>query len=149
MPVTPETFLPTWFEDLWNAGDEATIDRMMHEDAVIHGLSGADGPTMRGRTKFKDFYQVFKRAFPDVRIEVLHVLCDGELTVAHCRVVGTHRGDQLGFRATNKPIEIQGFTLARIVDGRLVEGWNCFDFMTLYTQIGASVTPPAPPPAGA
>jgi hypothetical protein len=25
---------------------------------------------------------------------------------------------------------------ARVKDGRLVEGWNCFDFLSLYQQLG-------------
>jgi hypothetical protein len=34
-------------------------------------------------------------------------------------------------------------TMVRVVDGQLVEGWNCFDFLTMYHQVGW-VKVPAP-----
>jgi hypothetical protein len=33
-------------------------------------------------------------------------------------------------------MEIYGMAIAVIRDGRLQEGWNCFDFMSLYQQVG-------------
>jgi predicted chitinase len=29
-------------------------------------------------------------------------------------------------------------------DGKIVEGWNCFDFLSMYQQIGWVNTPPTP-----
>jgi hypothetical protein len=26
--------------------------------------------------------------------------------------------------------------IARVQNGKIVEGWNCFDFMSLYQQVG-------------
>jgi predicted ester cyclase len=37
---------------------------------------------------------------------------------------------------TNKPINITGTCIARIENGRIVEGWNHFDFLSLYQQLG-------------
>ena len=37
-----------------------------------------------------------------------------------------------------------GVCIARVSDGRLVEGWNVFDFLTMYQQIGWVDTPPLP-----
>jgi hypothetical protein len=28
-------------------------------------------------------------------------------------------------------------TIVRVADGQIREGWNCFDFLTMYQQIGA------------
>jgi hypothetical protein len=41
-------------------------------------------------------------------------------------------------------VNFNGIVIARVVDGRLVEGWNCFDFLTMYQQIGWVKTPPLP-----
>jgi len=42
-----------------------------------------------------------------------------------------------------KPVEFWGFTLARVVDGQLVEGWNSFDFLAMYEQIGVRLNMPS------
>ena len=34
-------------------------------------------------------------------------------------------------------MEITGISIVRIKDGKIVEGWNNFDFMTMYKQLGA------------
>jgi predicted ester cyclase len=52
-------------------------------------------------------------------------------------VRGMHQGDDLGIAASNQPIEITGIAIVRIKDGKIVEGWNNFDFLKLYQQIGA------------
>jgi hypothetical protein len=34
--------------------------------------------------------------------------------------------------------------MARVVDGQIVEGWNSFDFLTMFQQFGWVRTPPGP-----
>jgi hypothetical protein len=38
--------------------------------------------------------------------------------------------------ATNRAFEFTGMTMARVVDGRIIEGWNTYDFMAMYQQLG-------------
>ena len=56
---------------------------------------------------------------------------------ARCTVRGRHRGDSLGIRATDSPVEFAGITIVRIRDGKIVEAWNNFDFMSMFQQLGA------------
>jgi predicted ester cyclase len=42
----------------------------------------------------------------------------------------------MGRTATQSPVEITGMVIVRIENGKIVEAWNNFDFMTLYTQVG-------------
>ena len=140
MTATPESIIREWFEELWNKGDETTIEKLLHADGLIHGL--LDGRPIRGPAEFKPFYRTFRTAFPDISIELLHVLSEGDMAVAHCRVIGTHRGDGLQIAATNRTIGIEGFAMGRFARGQLIEGWNCFDFLGLYQQLGMQLSPP-------
>ena len=126
-----------WFQELWNKGDETTIERFLHPNAVAHGLPTPDGGPIRGPLEFTPFYRSFRAAFPDLAVELVHVLSEGSMSVAHCRVVGTHQGDALGMPATNRTVKFDGFVLGRFEEGQLIEGWNCFDFMSMYQQLGA------------
>ena len=54
---------------------------------------------------------------------------------ARCLVTGTHTGESLGRPSTGKPVIFHGMTMVRLKDGKIVESWNNFDFMTMYKQL--------------
>jgi steroid delta-isomerase-like uncharacterized protein len=129
----------TWFDEVWTQGREQTIQRLLAADAVAHGLPG--GPA-RGHDAFRTVFTTFRGAFPDIRIDVERTVTEGEMVAAYCHVTGTHTGNTLGIPATGKRVDFHGVTIARIVDGTIREGWNCFDFLTMYQQLGAIATLP-------
>ena len=90
MTITPDALIRQWFEQLWNQGNEATIDALMSPDALIHGLPSPDGQAIRGAAGFKPLFHAFHTAFPDLRVEVVRTITEGDLVVAHCHTTGTH-----------------------------------------------------------
>ena len=139
MPAPPSEVLCTWFERVWNQSDESAIDELYATTAIAHGLPSHPLPGPEG---FKPFYRTFRSAFPNLQIEITHCLCEGDLAVVRCRVTGTHTGEFLGVPPTNRSVDFIGMTMARIVDGRVLEGWNSYDFMSMYQQLG--IDPPQP-----
>jgi steroid delta-isomerase-like uncharacterized protein len=125
-----------WFEEVWTKGNSDAIEEMFDAEGIAHGL-GKDGEPVRGPENFRAFHSQFRNAFPDIVITVEDCVCEGDKAVARCVVRGMHRGDDLGIAASNQPIEISGISIVRIRDGKIVEGWNNFDFLKLYQQIGA------------
>jgi len=130
---TPDSVVRSWFEELWNQGREDTMQRLFAADGMAHGL-GPDGAPMRGPDAYKPFFSRFRQAFPDIHIDVVRTVTEGEFVAAHCHVTGTHTGDALG-PATRKPVDFYGMTIVRVRDGKIVEAWNNFDFMSFYQQI--------------
>jgi steroid delta-isomerase-like uncharacterized protein len=137
MSQSPEAVMREWFDQLWNQKKIETIDRLFAADGIAHGLSG---DVMKGPAGFRPFYAAFAEAFPDLHIKVLRAIVQGEFVVVHNHVTGTHGGHTLGFAATGRNATFEGVTIARIVDGKIVEGWNFYDFLSMYQQLG--VTPP-------
>ncbi len=129
-----ETIIHEWFEKVWNQGDEATIDRLMPETTKFHGMPEVGSIT--GPAEFKKFWNTYRGAFPDCRIEVLETIREGNRIAARCRLKGVHGGDHLGIKATNKGVDIEGMVLAHIEDGKFKEGWNFFDLLTMNKQMG-------------
>jgi predicted ester cyclase len=138
MPSEPEVVIRTWFEEVWNQRSKDTIHRLFDAETVAHGLPGGE---LRGPAGFEPLHAAFCGAFPDIRVAVEHTVTEGDMVVAHVRVTGSNTGEGLGFPPTGRRIDMQGMVLARVVGGRLREGWNCFDFLGMYQQLG--VTPPA------
>jgi steroid delta-isomerase-like uncharacterized protein len=139
MSVQLDTAMRAWFDEVWTQGREDTIYRLLAADGVAHGLPG--GP-IRGPDHFRSHFQVFRGAFPDIHVAVERTVTEGEFVVAHCRVTGTHQGDTLGIPPTGKQVDFEGVTIVKMVDGLFREGWNFFDFLKMYQQLG--VIPPLP-----
>ena len=136
MSLTADALIRQWFNELWNQAREDTIDRLMAPQAAIHGLPSPDGQPLAGREPFKALYRQFRSAFPNLTIQIGPVVSADGMAAAHCRAVGTHLGDGLGTPGTGKPVDFIGMVIIRVENGMIVEGWNCFDFLTCYQQIG-------------
>jgi predicted ester cyclase len=133
MSASPDAVMRQWFQEVWNERREEAIDRLMAPDAKVHGLAGApiDGPE-----GFKPFHRAMCGAFGEFKVEVVQTVVEGDRIAAHCHVVGRHVGDGLGGKPTGRAVDFWGTTIARVRDGRIVEGWNTFDFLTMYQQVG-------------
>lgn len=125
-----------WFEEVWNQGRAEAIDEMLAEGAVCHGLTDREGRTVRGPVDFRPFHQTFRGAFPDISVVVEDTVAEGDLVVARCTVRGRHVGDHLGVAPSNAQVEFTGIGMGRVKDGKFVETWNNFDFLTMNQQMG-------------
>jgi steroid delta-isomerase-like uncharacterized protein len=133
MAPTPDAVMRRWFKEVWNERRADAIDDLMSHDARVHGLAGVP---IIGAAAFKPFHKTFCDSFKEFKIEITQSLVDGDRVAVVCHVTGKHDGDALGGKATNQPVDFWGMTVGRIEDGKIVEGWNTFDFLTMYQQIG-------------
>ena len=124
--------LLNWYEEVWHKGNEEAIDQLLHENAIIHGL-GTDSETT-GPANFKPFYKNFRAAFPYVRVSLEPIFANDDIEAAYCDVRGND--------TNGKQFQFHGITVARFKDGKLMEGWNGFDFLTMYKQLGYELIPP-------
>ena len=125
-------FVRRWFEEVWNKGRASAVDEMLAANGVIHGLQGE----MRGPAAFKAFHAAFRAAFPDITIQIEDMVAEGDVVAVRWNAAATNKGNMPGFAATQRRIQITGMGFARIVDGRLVEGWNNFDQLGMFQQVG-------------
>jgi predicted ester cyclase len=132
MPNKHQSLTYRWMEEVWNNGRESAIDEMLDANAVVNGIEGINEPGPNG---FKVFYQSFRQQFPSVHVEVDEVFSEGDFETARCTVDGT--------TANGQDVHFTGMTCLRISNGKIVEAWNNFDFMTMYHQLGFKMAPPA------
>ena len=140
MPDTPDALAREWFENVWNRLDESAIDRLMHPDAQVFGLGPAP---LRGPEAFKPLFRMFRDALSGIRITVERAIVQGDEAAVLCHVTGRHTGPAFG-PPSGRDVDFHGITIVRVQDGRLIEGWNAFDFLTMYQQIGWVPNPPRP-----
>ena len=125
-----------WFEEVWNRGSADALNEILASNAKIHNLPTDPSCGQNGPCEFQPLVEKFRSALPDLNITVDDMIAEGDKVVARCTVRGTHRGDALGFAPTEKAVEITGITIARIENNQIVEGWNNFDFMRMFQQLG-------------
>ena len=85
----------------------------------------------------RQFFTIFRTAFPDMRMDAREVLVDGDLACVRATMSGTHRGDFMGMPPSGKRFEVTGFDMVRIRDGQVTEHWGLMDVMKMMQQLGA------------
>jgi steroid delta-isomerase-like uncharacterized protein len=121
------------FFDAFNLKDEKIIDEVISNDYVDYGHQ----PPGRGPSGAKDDYREFVGGFDDARFEIDDLVISGDQAVARWTCSGTHTGDFIGIPATRKKVSIQGISMYRIRDGKIVETRNVADVFGLLVQVGA------------
>jgi steroid delta-isomerase-like uncharacterized protein len=118
---------------MWNRGDLAAVESLIHEDMVEHGAFGGEAG---GREDARQTVARFRQAFPDLVLEVADLVGEGEHTVLRWVGTGTHRGDFMGVPPSGASIRVEGIDIYRVVDGRVIEHWGYPDVIALMQQLG-------------
>jgi predicted ester cyclase len=125
----------------WNAHDDDYFE-LYSEDLVCHDLPAGLPPTREG---LKALFHQMWASFPDVRIEKVGLVADGDLAAVHLRAFGTHQGEFMGAAPTGSNVEVAAMAFLRFgEDGKVAERWARLDEVALLTQLGLM-----PAPAGA
>jgi predicted ester cyclase len=78
-----------------------------------------------------------RSAFPDLEIERVVQLADGDLVAGHFRARGTHRGLFQGVPATGRGWQAAFTAVLQVESDRLVNAWITWDTLSLMEQLGA------------
>ena len=113
-----------WFEEVWNQRRAATVNELLAPGAVGH-LEG--GLEVRGAAEFHPVRTALLGAFPDFEVAVEQVIAQGDDVVVRWSAKGSHRGETLGFPASQKRAAFRGMTWLKFRDGRIVEGWDAWN----------------------
>ncbi len=129
-----------WFDEVWNHGRHETIHELMAPDAIGIGQGGA-GAAIHGPGEFQAFVERLRAAFPDMSVNVEDAFAAGDKVAVRWSATMTHQGGDLGIPASGKPVHITGISILRIVDGKIVAGWDNWDELGMMRQIGAIQQP--------
>jgi steroid delta-isomerase-like uncharacterized protein len=118
-------------------GDLDLMDELVAPDFVNHNVVGtAEVSTSKGIESFRQEIAALRSGFPDLTTEIVHLLADDDMVVAHVRGIGTHLGEFGGVPPTGKRCDVASITIIRIVHGKLAERWNLVDRYGMLQQLG-------------
>ena len=136
MSLTGPALVRTWFKEVWDKRRPEAIDEYAAAEWNGHDLDLPGGTELNWRDRFKLVHRAYCAAFPDITITVDHTIGDGDLVAAHCTIRGTHTGDGLGFKPTGRPVDFTGLVMVRLHDGKIIESWESWNFLKMYSQLG-------------
>jgi steroid delta-isomerase-like uncharacterized protein len=126
-------------EEGFNDGNLALADSLIAADAVNHDpAEPAHMRGLRGPEVFKRTIQMYRTAFPDVRMTVDDVIAAGDKVVLRWHSEGTHRGELEGLAPTGARGSVTGISIDHWKDGKVVESWTEWDNLGLARQLGAA-----------
>ncbi len=79
----------------------------------------------------------FRESFPDVHMEVVELVAEGDTVVGRFTCSATHLGPWLGQAPTGRRFErVDEVSIFRFHDGRIVEVWSLEDTLDRLRQLG-------------
>ena len=120
----------------WNAHDADAVAAVFAEDAVVREVG--TGQESHGRAGVRARATALLTAFPDLTLERVELVIDGDRHADRWVLSGTHRGELFGIAATGKRVRIEGATFSRLdTDGLVVEDLHFSDTLSLMAQLNA------------
>ncbi len=135
-----KTMADRFHMEIFEAGRLEIADEILTAGLVIHA-PGYPPEWTRGREGAKQLAAAIIGGIPDRRIAHHETIAEGDLVMVRWSMTGTHGGELMGVAPTGRPIQVTGFDLFRIADGKIAELWQNWDQLGLMQQIGAIPAP--------
>lgn len=81
------------------------------------------------------FALMLLKGFPDLKVQILDQIAEGDLVASRKIITGTHLGEIMGHSPTGKKITINVMDFVRLKDGKYIEHWGRNDFMQVIQSL--------------
>ena len=132
--MTPKNteLVKSFYNDVFNAHNVDAISQYCSVDFVDHNPDPGQQPGLDG---LKAAFTSLFAAFPDLKVEVLKTVAEGDTVVAHITLSGTQQGEYMGMPASGKAFNIGGMDMVTIKDGKATDRWGYVDAMSMMAQL--------------
>ena len=130
-------------EEVYNQRQLDRIPAFVAEDFVDR--SPGAPPDAKGPGFVRQQAEASLAAVPDMRFELQHLLAEGDLVLLHWKASGTDP-KTLDEAGAPRQVTLQGQSLFRIREGKIVESWDIIDRLGFLLQRGFKLLPPVPSP---
>lgn len=129
-----------FFEEAFNTGNVGLLDELVAAGAVDHDPQNPF-PDARGPDGARKGIELYRSAFPDLRLTVEDQIAERDMVVTRWTGIGTQDGDLPDLPATHKRSTVAGITIDRLDGGKIAESWVCWDTLGMLQQLGAVPAP--------
>lgn len=138
MPVQENTKIAQTLYDAFNTKD---VERALAQYAGnVEIVSVPMGMTFHGHDGYKQFIQGWMEAFPEGKVEVIHMVANDNGVVTEFRGRGSHTGPLASpagpIPPTGRSIDVHFCEVLEIEGGKIVKDRLYFDAATMMRQLG-------------
>lgn len=135
-PDKNKQIIKNFIQVVWNGRDLSALKDFWAEDCVNHAMLGTDNRGLNTLRLYHDsFFDDFFSAFPDIQIEIVQQVAEGDRIATYITSQGTHSGTFYGAPPTGKTISTSVIRIDRVRDGKIAEHWSVSDAAGLMQQI--------------
>jgi predicted ester cyclase len=113
-------------------GDFSKLDEIYGQGFVAHA-GGKDYTLEEDNSSGR----AIRAAVPDLEVIVDHLIGEGDLVAVRWRARGTNSVAAAAMPGNGASLEVEGMTIFRFKDGRIVEEWSLTDRLALMNQLAA------------
>ena len=122
-----------YIEVIWNQAQLDKLAEFTAPDIVRHDPASG---VQRGFEEYSTVVQALHAAFHPMHFTINQQVGEGDKAAHHWTVTGTHSGEFNGIAATGKPFTLDGISIYRIADSKLVEERTVWDALGMMQQLG-------------
>ncbi len=115
-----------------STGNLEGLREVFTPDTLDHDPAPTQGPGAQG---YIDMFTQMRAAFPDLQLEVNHLVTDDNNVCFAYTMTGTHRGDFQGIAPTGKRVSARGMQISLFRDGKIAERWGSSDELGIIKQL--------------
>ncbi len=125
--------------EAFEKGDFEAYKEVVAPEYVWYLPSRSTKPISREETI--EFGKMLRNGFPDFAYSVEDLIAEDDIVISRFIFRGTHEGEFQGIPATGNKVEMSGFMMTRIENGKLVEDKEEYDGLGFMIQLGMELKP--------
>jgi steroid delta-isomerase-like uncharacterized protein len=125
--------------EAFEKGDFEAYKEVVAPEYAWYQPSRSTKPISREETI--EFGKMLRNAFPDFAYSVEELIAEDDIVISRFIFRGTHEGEFQGIPATGNKVEMSGFMMTRIENGKLVEDKEEADQLGMMMQLGMELKP--------
>ncbi len=119
-------------DKVWNEGNVDAIDEYFDDDVTINTPMAK----FQGKQGFKNFLGMYREGFPDLKVEQHKYYSNGNQTALEWTFTGTHNGPMLGIEPTGNSVRVNGVTISKYENDKVVEQTFYWDRVAQLEALG-------------
>ena len=108
----------TFYEVIVSENRLDELDRYISDDCV---QKVGETEIHLGIVGMRKHLVALKETYPDYAMKIIRQYSDGDYVISEFIMRGTHKGEFVGIKPTNKILEITGIDINKVIDGKIVE----------------------------
>ena len=108
----------TFYEVIVSENRLDELDRYISDDCV---QKVGEKEIHIGIVGMRKHLAALNETYPDYAMKIIRQYSDGDYVISEFIMRGTHKGEFIGIKPTNKVLEITGVDIDKVIDGKIVE----------------------------